>query len=66
MPSYEMAMAETAVINLSSLGPGTVRQNPFRVMVNSSEIKGKIVKKDKLEMNRNCIEIKGESTRDYR
>jgi hypothetical protein len=39
MPSYEIAMAETAVINLSRLGPGTVRQNPFWIMVNNSELR---------------------------
>jgi hypothetical protein len=65
IPSYEMATAETAVINLSSLGPGTVRQNPFWIMVNSSELREITVNKDKLEMNRKCIETKKDSTLDY-
>jgi hypothetical protein len=44
-----MAMAETAVINRSSLGPGTVRQNPFWVMVNSIESRGSIVIKEEIK-----------------
>jgi hypothetical protein len=32
-----MATAETAVINLSRLGPGTVFQKPFWIIVNKLE-----------------------------
>jgi hypothetical protein len=61
MPSYEIAIAETAVINLSSLGPGTVRQNPFRVMLDSSELRGKNEQRQ-LGINGKCMKIKRNST----
>lgn len=59
-----MATAETAVINWSSLGPETVRQKPFRIMVKNIATRGQIVNKDKLSIERNCIELKRDSSLD--